>query len=64
MPAAFDTVRAAGRTVWLHSLPYPANYGPFLAGKVQLLLLYHPSVEPSPTCRRTTDCGIEFYSLT
>ena len=64
MPVAFDTVQAAGRTVWPHSLPYPATCGPFLAGKAQLLLLYHSSVEPSPTCRRITDCGIEFYSLT
>ena len=58
MPVAFDIVRAAGRTVWPRSLPYPVTCGPFLAGKAQLLLLYHPSVGLSPTCRRTTDCGI------
>ena len=60
---AFDIVRAADRTVWLHSLPYPATCGPFLAGKVQLLLIYHPSVGLFLTYRKTIDCGIEFYKI-
>ena len=57
---ACDTVQAADRTVWLHSLPCLMTCGPFLAGTAQLLLLYHPSVGPSPTYRITTDCGNEF----
>ena len=64
MPAAFDIVQVVGKTVWQHPLPFPVPFpvpcGSFLAGKARLLLLYHPSVGPSPTCRRTTDCGIGF----
>ena len=63
MPEASDIVRAADRTVWPHSLLCPATCGPFLAGKARLLPLYHPSVVPSPTCWRTTDCGIGFLMI-
>ena len=57
---ACDIVRAADRIVWLHSLPCPMTWCPFVAGKDQLLPIYHLSVGPSPTCRRTNDCSNEF----